>query len=754
MSQSVMSSEHFDPLISEILSQSDANWKSSMQDAASVNRRSFLKLVGVAGGGLTLAMSFGPTAFAESSEEELNSLNAYVRISPEGAIYIYSKNPEIGQGIKTALPMIIAEELDASWDDVVVEQSPIGSEYGRQFAGGSLSIPMNWQGMRQAGATARAMLVEAAAKKWKVDASTLRTENSKVINANGESIGYGELATAAGNLKVPPAASLKFKEKSEYTLLGKRITGVDNVGIVTGEPLFGIDTALPGMVYASYTKSPRFGGVVKKANLSEIKKLAGIQDAFVLDAKGSAQELASGVAIIGNSTWAVFQAKKKLKIDWDHSKSSSDSWTGFVEQSKKLAGKEGDKVVAERGSLDDGFKNSVKTVESLYTYQFVSHANLEPQNCAAYFKDGKMEIWAPSQTPQGAIGNVGKVTGLAADKIKVNQMRIGGGFGRRLLNDYVCEVAVIAQKLKVPVKLQWTREDDMAHDYFRPGGFHSFKGGVDSSGKISAWQNHFMTFTNGGRPVSGGSMGKDEFPALNVDNYKLTQTATEIGTQCYAWRAPGACTFAWVVQSFMHELAVAAGKDHRDFLIEVMGEPRWLTEGNTRALNTGRAIEVIKMATEKAGWGKSMPAGRGLGLAFHFSHAGHIAEVADVSVDANKKITVNKVTVVADAGPIVNMSGAENQAQGSVVDGLSTMMDLEITMEGGVIEQSNFHDYRPLRMKNSPEVEVHFIESDFAPTGLGEPVLPPLAPAVCNAIFAATGHRIKTLPISKEGYSV
>lgn len=754
MSQSVMSSEHFDPLISEILEQSDANWKASMKDATSVNRRSFLKLVGVAGGGLTLAMSFGPAAFAETADGDLQSLNAYVRVSPEGKIYIYSKNPEIGQGIKTALPMIIAEELDASWDDVVVEQSPIGAIYGRQFAGGSLSIPMNWQSMRQAGATARAMLIEAAAKKWKVDPSTLRTEASKVINANGDAISYGDLAVAAGNLKVPAANSLKFKEKGEYKLLGKRITGVDNLSIVTGEPLFGIDTQLPGMVYASYTKSPRFGGVAKKANLSDIKKLPGISDAFILDAKGSAQELASGVAIIGNSTWAVFQAQKKLKVDWDHTNSSNDSWTAFVEESKKMAGKDGDKVVAERGNVQEGFDSAAKTVESLYTYQFVSHANLEPQNCAAYFKDGKMEIWAPSQTPQGAVGNVGKATGLSADKIKINQMRIGGGFGRRLLNDYVCEVAAIAQKVNAPVKLQWTREQDMAHDYYRPGGFHSFKGAVDGDGKISAWQNHFMTFTNAGRPVSGGSMGKDEFPALNVDNYKLTQTATDIGTQCYAWRAPGACTFAWVVQSFMHELAVAAGRDHRDFLIEVMGEPRWLTEGNTRALNTGRAIEVIKMATEKAGWGKPMPAGRALGLAFHFSHAGHIAEVADVSVDANKKITVHKVTVVGDVGPIVNRSGAENQAEGSVVDGLSTMMDLEITMEGGVIEQSNFHDYRPLRMKNSPEVEVHFIESDFAPTGLGEPVLPPLAPAVCNAIYAATGHRIKTLPISKEGYTV
>lgn len=743
--------KYFDPIIDQILAQVDVQWAESM----TVNRRSFLKLAGIAGGGLTLAVSFGPrAAFADGEDAGLPSFNAYVRISPEGPIYIYATNPEIGQGVKTSMPMIVAEELDAAWDDVVVEQSPIDRKYGRQFAGGSLSIPMNWDALRKAGAAARAMLVEAAAQQWKVPADTLRTEHSKVINQVGDSLSYGELANAAARLPEPSADAVQLKDRSQYRLLGKRIGGVDNLALVTGKPLFGIDTQLPGMVYATYTKCPAFGGRAVSANLDEIKGLPGVKDAFILEGNGNPAELSPGVAIIANSTWAAFQAQKKLKVDWDTSQASKDSWTGIVKTAQELSKKEGDKVVVEKGDVDGAFKDAAGTVESFYSYQFASHAPLEPQNCTAHFKGDSIEIWAPSQTPQSAVGSVAKLTGLSADKVNLHQTRIGGGFGRRLVNDYACEVAAIAQKVNAPVKLQWTREADMQHDFYRPAGFHSLKGAVDRNGRLSAWRNHFITFTNAGKPVSGGSLSQEEFPALNLDNYRLTETALPLGTPCYAWRAPGSNVFAWVMQSFINELAVAAGRDHREFLLEVMGEPRWFAEGNPRSLNTGRAIDVIKLATEKAGWGKKLPAGRGLGLAFHFSHAGHVAEVAEVSVDANRKITVHKVTVAGDVGPIINMSGAENQAQGAVVDGLSTMLDLEITMENGAVQQSNYHNYRPLRIKDSPEVEVHFIQSEHSPTGLGEPMLPPLAPAVCNAIYAAIGHRIKTLPLSKEGFTV
>ncbi|GAB1264634.1 xanthine dehydrogenase family protein molybdopterin-binding subunit [Aurantivibrio infirmus] len=744
------SESYSDDIMNDIFAQAESEW--AKQGAVGVNRRSFLKLAGIAGGGLTLAMSVGPMSLSADAESEaLMKVNTYIRISPEGKIYIYSKNPEIGQGVKTSMPMIVAEELDAAWEDVVVEQSPIGREFGAQFAGGSRSIPSNWDALRQSGAAARAMLLAAAAKQWGVSVDTLRTEDSKVINGNGESLGYGELALAASKESVPETSSLKLKETSEFRLLGKRITGVDNNMLVTGQPLFGIDQQFPGMVYATYTKSPAFGAKAVSANLDEVKKMPGVKDAFILEGNGNQEQLASGVAIIANSTWAAFQAKQKLKVKWDQS-GATDSWTGIVKQAQELAKQDGEDSVKESGDVAGAFASATKTVESLYTYQFASHANLEPQNCTAEFKDGQLTLWAPTQTPTSAIASVAAVTGLSADKITLNQLRIGGGFGRRLLNDYACEAAAIAQKVDGPVKVQWTREMDMAHDFYRPGGFHSFKAGLDADGKVSAWQNHFITFSNNGkRPVSGGSLRPTEFPGPNIENYKLTQTALPLGVPCYAWRAPGANCFGWVTQSFIHELSVAAGKDHRDFLIDLMEQK---FDDNTGGLNAQRAVDVIKLATEKAGWGKTMPAGRALGLAFHYSHAGHIAEVAEVSVDANKKVTVHKVVLAADVGPIVNMSGAENQAQGGVVDGLSTMARLEITFEDGMVEQSNFHNYQPLRMRSTPEVESYFIQSDNSPTGLGEPTLPPLAPAVCNAIYAATGHRVKTLPLSKEGFTV
>ena len=718
-----------------------------------VNRRGFLKLAGIAGTGLTLAVSFGPAAFA--SDEDLVTFNAYIRIAPDGKIYIYAPNPEIGQGVKTSLPMIVAEELDVAWADVIVEQSPISAAYGRQFAGGSTAIPTNWDRLRRAGASARAMIVEAAAKRWGVNAGSLTTANGKVANGS-DSLTYAELANEAALVPLPEPASLQLKQRSDFSIIGTRVTGVDNDEIVTGKPLFGIDTKLPGMVYANYTICPAHGGKAVSANLDEIKALPGIKDAFILDGNGNQTELASGVAVIGDSTWAVFQASKKLNVEWDKSSASNDSWTGFVAKAKELSKTTGDDVIANTGDVSAEFaKADNKTVEGFYTYPFVSHAPLEPQNCAASFNNGNLELWAPSQTPGNIARGLSAMLGISADQIKINQMRIGGGFGRRLLNDYVFQAAAIAKHINGTVQLMWTREQDMTQDHFRPAGFHSLKGAVNANGKLAAWQNHFITFasTSGGR-VSGGALNDSEFPALNVDNYHLSQTAMPMGTPCYAWRAPGANSFAWVMQSFMHELAVAAGRDHRDFLIEVMGEPRWFEEGNTRSLNTGRAVDTIKLATEKAGWGKQLPKGRALGLAFHFCHAGHVAQVAEVSVDANKKVTVHKVTVAADVGPIVNMSGAENQIQGGVIDGISTMNDLAITMENGMVEQTNYHQYRPLRIRSAPEVEVHFIQSEYDPTGLGEPSLPPALPAICNAIYTITGERIRTLPISKLGFSI
>ena len=715
-----------------------------------LGRRQFMKLTGLVGGGLMLSFTL-PRASAASGPLQPNG---YVRIDADG-IVLFAKNPEVGQGVKTSLPMIIAEELDAAWQDVTVEQSAIDANlYGAQFAGGSMSIPMNWTTLRQAGATARAMLVGAAAKQLGVPAEELTTMDSQVIHkASGRKLAYTALAAEAAEMPVPDPASLKLKSTAEFRLLGKRITGVDNDALVRGEPLFGIDQSVPGMKIAVYQKCPAIGGKAKSANLDEIKAMPGVQDAFILDGNGNAMDLLPGVAIVADSTWAAIRAKRALTVDWDETEASKDSWSAAVQEAEGLRTETGERVVDE-GDVDAAFEAADKRVSGYYTYHFVSHAQLEPQNTTAAFADGAIEIWSPTQTPGSGIDGVARVLGIDKGNITLHQTRCGGGFGRRLYNDFMCEAAAISQRAGVPVKLQWTREDDMAYDLYRAGGFHQLEGSVDGDGKVTGWRDHFITFANDGRPVSGGALRRGVFPSGLVDNVRFEQTALDWKNRCAAWRAPGANVFGFVVQSFLHELAATAGRDHLEVLLEVFGEPRWLVQDNPQTLNTERAAHVVKLAAEKAGWGSEMPDGRALGLAFYFSHMGHIAEIADVSVSADKKVKVHKVTVVADVGPIVNLSGAENQMQGSVVDGLSTMLGLSVTFENGRVQQSNFDKYPLLRMPATPKVDVHFVDSDFSPTGLGEPALPPLAPAVCNAIFAATGHRVRTLPISEEGYTV
>jgi isoquinoline 1-oxidoreductase beta subunit len=722
---------------------------------ATLTRRSFLKVTGIAGAGLILAFYVG--------EEGANAAtgnfapNAFISIAPDGKITIMAKAPEIGQGVKTSLPMIVAEELDADWSQVVVEQAPINPTlFGRQSAGGSRSIPTNWDTLRRAGASARAMLVSAAAKQWKVPESEITTSKSVVSHqASGKSATYGELATKAAALKVPDPKTVALKDTKSFTLLGTRVTGVDNQKIVTGQPLFGIDQVIPNMHYATFEKCPAVGGKVKSANLDEIKALPGVVNAFIVEGTGKPTEVMPGVAIVAKTTYQAIAAKRKLKIEWDESSASKDSWTKAIADAQAAAkAGPGPDELKTIGEFDKAITDA-KVVEAFYQYPYVSHAPLEPQNTTAHFKGDSVEIWSPTQVPDAGLRQIAGLLGITPEKVTIHQTRVGGGFGRRLMNDYMCEAVQISKQAGVPVKLQWTREDDMQHDFYRVGGFHSFKGGLDKAGKLVAFSDHFITFTTDGqKPVSSGDMAAEEFPALLVPNVKYTQTKLASLIPTGPWRAPRSNSIAWVVQSFLHEMSVAAGRDHKDFLLEIMGEPRHLPPQNEFALNTGRAADVIKLACEKAGWGKTLPKGRGQGLAFHFCHAGHVAQVAEVSVDANKKLTIHNIVMAMDVGPIVNLSGAEAQAMGAAIDGFSTALGLEVTIENGRIEQTNFDRYPILRIANTPPIEMHFIQSNNPPTGLGEPTLPPVAPAICNAIFAATGHRVRTLPLRREGYTV
>jgi isoquinoline 1-oxidoreductase beta subunit len=726
----------------------------------SLSRREFLRVTGLAGGGMVLALAprLPGLGAAEVGAQAgpVFAPNPLVRIATDDSVLIYAKGPEIGQGIKTAFPMIIAEELDADWSSLRIEQALVRPEvYGPQGAGDSRSIPDNWDPLRRAGAVARLMLMTAAAKQWGVPVQECSTSAGVVMHASsGRRASYGALAELAAALPVPDPNRVPLKQRKDYRYLGRRLGGVDNPKIVTGQPLFGIDQQLPGMLYAVYEKSPAYGGSVAEANIDEVRQRAGVKDVFITDGdpRGDAPP---GVVIVASSTWAAFSAKRALKVRWNSSRASADSSTAAEQKARTLAGEHGPQTILEAGDVTAAFAAAKHTLNAFYSYPFVSHAPLEPQNTTAWMHDGGIEIWTPSQMADHGRSAVGQILKVSVAKVKVHQTRVGGSFGRRVMIDYIAEAALVAQKVQGPVKLMWTREDDMTHDYYRVAGFHSLKGAIDSRGKLSAWQDHFLSFSaDGQKPVAGGGLSGEEFPAPLLPNVHISQTLLPLGTRCGPWRAPGSNGVAFALQSFLHELSVAAKRDHLEFLLEILGEPRWLAPQNDRALNTGRAAAVIKLAAEKAGWGRTLPQGRAMGLAFYFSHAGHFAEVAEVSVTRDKRLTVHRVTVAGDIGPVLNPSGAEHQCQGAVLDGLSTMLALEITIEEGRVKQRNFGDYRPLRMPHAPMVDVHLIDSDFPPTGVGDPALPPLAPAVCNAIYTATGHRVRSLPLTRDGYSV
>jgi isoquinoline 1-oxidoreductase beta subunit len=732
-----------------------------------VNRREFLKLTGLAGGGLALAfyIKSGPAAEAADGTGVF-SPNAFIRITPAGAVTIVSKQPEMGQGVKTSLPMIIAEQLEVPWKDITIEQGDFDEKlYGNQGAGGSQSTPRNYDTFHLLGATARTMLVTAAAQTWNVPATECRAENASVVHTSGKSLKYGQLVAKAATLPVPAKEDVKLKDPKDYKLLGKRIPQVDSVKIATGQSLFGIDVKLPGMLYAVYEKCPAFGGKVVNANLDQIKALPGVKDAFVIEGNGKVKELVPGVAIVAESTWAAMSARKQLKVTWDEGKVANESWDSFVAQAKEKASQPGQKTLRKDGDPDAAFASAAKKVEAQYLYPFISHAALEPQNTTAHFKDGVMEVWSPLQIPTAGANLVNKVLGIPPEKIKIHINRAGGGFGRRISADYLIEAAAIAHKVKAPVKLTWSREDDLRHDHMRPGGIHFLKGGVDANGKIVAWKNHFFTFGEGGNPGSGGNLSGDEFPGRWIANYQAEQTMFDTGWPMGPWRAPGSCVFAWVIHSFIDELAHAAGRDPLQVRLELLGDADMMPAGgmnNANAkggkggggggYNVARMRNVLKFAAEKAGWGKKkFEKGSGAGIAFHYSHLGYFAQVAEVTVSKEGQLKVDRVVTGADIGAqVVNLSGAENQVEGSVVDALSVLMYQELNIERGRVVQSNFDNYTLLRATEAPtKIETHFLKTNYPTTGLGEPALPPVAPAICNAIFAATGKRVRQFPLTR-----
>jgi isoquinoline 1-oxidoreductase beta subunit len=756
-----------------------------------LDRRSFIKVSALAGGGMLIGLYSDTELSAqqrggpENAAPEATPIipSTYITINPDNTFTIIAKNPETGQGIKNALPMIIADELDVDWNQVRIVQGDLDAKYGRdagapnlrQIEGGSTAIPQNYTPMRNVGATGRAMMIAAAARNWNVPQAELTTASGVVTHAaSRRTATYSSLAATAVTMTPPALNDVRLKNPNDFKIIGKSHPGVDNLAIVTGKPVFSIDVNPPGMLYAVFDKCPVFGGKAVSANLEEIRKQPGVRHAFIIDASpapqgpGGGVTWASGVAIVADTWWLAQNARKKLSVKWDEGPVATQSSAGYAAQAKQLStqaseppagGGQGSAAV---GDVEAAFKTAAKVVEAEYVFPLLAHAPLEPQNSTAHFKDGKLEIWSPSQIP--GVAGPAAAAGIQNTDVTMHLVRAGGGFGRRLVSEYDIEVAKIARVVaderagagqpSVPVKLLWTREDDMAHDNYRPAGFHYFKAGLDASGKLVA----FRDFVASIRSV----VPANEFPRGFVPNFWVTsKPITPFDIPTGALRAPSTNGVSFVMQSFIDELAVAAGKDPLQFRLDILANP--ITQaapgtpgGGGGGFNADRARGVLEAVRDMSGWNSrgNLPRGTGKGVAFQFAHQGYVAYVVEVAVGDDKRLKINKAWAAVDIGSqIVNMSQATNLVQGGFIEGMSHLMAWQITIDKGRVVQSNFGQYQPTRISQAPPaVEVKFLKTNFSPTGLGEPSLPPAPPAICNAIYAATGIRIRSLPLATQGY--
>jgi isoquinoline 1-oxidoreductase subunit beta len=716
-----------------------------------LSRRGFIGASLLAGGGLLFDLRIA------SAQAAGGMLNAFVTIGPDDRVTIAAKNTEVGQGAKTMLPMLIAEELDVDWAQVTIEQTIAdAATYGPQTAGGSRTTPREWLPSRRAGAAARAMLVAAAAKRWGVAAETLTTERGSVRHAaSGRTLRYSALAAEAAAMPAPNLDTVPLKDPSRFTIIGRSIGGADTPAIVAGRPLYGIDVVQPGMLHAVLVAPPAFGAVLKSANVETVAALPGIEHVLRIDGDGTDDGVVGGIAILSKSWWTANKARETLVVEWDDSAVRGFSSESYAAQAKaKHAGK-AEAEIAREGDVDAAFASAAQTVEADYHYPFLAHATLEPQNCTALVKDGSVEIWAPTQNPEGGRGLIAKALGLPPERVRINLTRAGGGFGRRLLTDYMVQAAVIAAKVPgTPVKLVFSREDDTRRDFYRPAGWHRFRAALDKGGKLTAFADHFVTPAQDGKPVRAGDLAAAELPAGlgPAILFERSLVATNMPT---GWmRAPGSNGLGFAFQGFLDEVAVAGGRDLPTLMLELLVGDRELPRGPSQPpFKTRRASAVIEKVVAMADWTgrKRLPAGEGMGFAFYHSHLGYFAEVVHVAM-ADGMPRVRAVWVAGDVGShIINPINAMHQVQGSIIDGLGqALAGQAITQVAGAVEQASFDTYPLPRITDAPpRIEVAFVPSDDPPSGLGEPALPPLIPALVNAIHAATGKRVRRLPIAQ-----
>jgi len=720
------------------------------------NRRSFIKSSVLAGGGLLIGFNWLAAACSSNSSgqkmpENWTDINGYLKIGENGVVTIMSPNPEIGQNVKTSMPMIVAEELDVDWKNVIVEQAPLNTDvFTRQVAGGSQSIRQSWSGLRTVGATARTMLREAAAKEWQVPVEEVSTEAGMLIHkSSGKKAGYGEMATQAAQIPVPD--EVKLKDTKDFKIIGTSRKNVDGHKIVTGQPLFGLDYKKEGMLIAMMVHPPAFGLKLKSFDDSSAINMPGIKDIFTINTNpeekpdsGAFNEL---VILVGNSTWEVLSAKQALNVEWEPV-DPSKALESTASHNKLMAemGAKTREVVRKDGDPDNAFKKAAKTIERVYTAPFLAHNTMEPMNFFADVKENTAELAGPIQTPEGSRNNVSKRLGIPVENITLELTRIGGGFGRRLNGNFVVEAALISQKMKAPVKLIYTREDDMTFGIYRPAYHALYRAALDADNNLIGFHVRM-----GGIPQS--PLHQNRFPAGAVENYLAERWSADSYISVGAFRAPRSNFNAVAEQSFLDEVAELAGKDPIQFRLDLLKRAKENPVGEKNDYDAARYAGVLELVREKAGW-DSDSAHKNRGVAAYFCHNSYVANVLDVTMNNGEPI-IQKVYAAIDCGIVVNPDAAVNMAEGGIVDGIGHAMYSQLTFNNGQPEQDNFDSYRLIRNAEAPKsIEVHFVESEFDPTGMGEPPFPPVMAALANALYKATGKRYYHQPFVNNTFDV
>ncbi len=731
-----------------------------MSSNSLLDRRSFLK-TGAASGAVLLVGFHIPARASDPAEEQekppLNPFNAWIRITPENHVTLVLGKSEMGQGVFTALPMILAEELCVDWHQVSVEQAPTNPKIYDLGTGGSGSVSGSWLPLRQAGAAAREMLIAAAAKKWEVGPETCKAKNGYVVHGHPErSFCYGELIADAAQLPIPDLRKVPLKNSSDFSIVGQDFKRLDTPQKTNGSAKFGMDMSAPGMLYAVVARCPVFEGKVASFDATKAKAVLGVRDVVQFETAGRGASTTGGVAVLADNAWAAMQGRKALQVKWDEGPAAAESSEQLQKHFVEKASKPG-KVVRNDGDADAALASASKKIAAVYQLPFAAHVCMEPMNCLVHIQPDHAEAWIPTQAPQWAQSVIAEATKLPPEKIVVNTTLLGGGFGRRYQADFVMEATQIALKAGKPVKLLWTREDDMQHDFYRPASYHKLQGALDSDGKVAAWK-HFQTSTsiavkwrqNGAEKPEQGEFGSAATPAYSPANVRLEYTLAESSVTRAWWRSVEDSSSGFVVESFADELAAAAGQDPLAFRLKTIGAdrkiPTFNAGPNDPPLDTARLKGVLKLAAEKAGWGKPLPKGQGRGIAGFFTFDTYVAAVAEVSADSHG-FKVNRLVCAVDCGRAVNPAGVRAQAESAAIYALTATVKDAITIDHGRVVQANFNDYDMIRMNDAPPVEVHVTISDEKPTGIGEPIVTVIAPSVCNAIFAATGKRLRRLPI-------